>query len=78
MERRSFFRLLWGAPSVAFFRHESSSESLPSRNEPLHECVDRPELPCPACMKWSGDPLAIKTNLSYAISLRRFFSRRAG
>ncbi len=32
----------------------------PDGREPLHECVDRPELPCPACAKWTGDPLAIK------------------
>jgi hypothetical protein len=30
------------------------------RRGPVHECVDRPELPCPACMKWTGDPLAIQ------------------
>jgi hypothetical protein len=77
MKRRSFFRLLWGVPSVALFQHDSSSEALASRNEPLHECVDRPELPCPACTKWSGDPLAIKTNLWKVPSLSRFFGRRA-
>jgi hypothetical protein len=22
---------------------------------PAHECVDRPNLPCPACLKWTGD-----------------------
>jgi len=25
---------------------------------PAHECVDRPHLPCPACLKWTGDPFA--------------------
>ena len=77
MKRRSFFRLLWGLPSVAFFQHESSAESLPSGKEPLHECVDRPELACPGCTKWNGDPLAIKTNLGKVPRLSRFFRRRA-
>jgi hypothetical protein len=44
---------------------EPMLESLPepppkSGSGPVHECVDRPELPCPACAKWTGDPLAIK------------------
>jgi hypothetical protein len=77
MKRRSFFRLLWGAPSLAFFRYESFPAPPPSRKEPLHECVDRPELPCPACTKWTGDPLAIQPNLSVASKLRKFFLRRA-
>jgi hypothetical protein len=25
---------------------------------PVHECVERPILPCPACQKWAGDPFA--------------------
>jgi hypothetical protein len=25
---------------------------------PAHECVDRPHLPCPACLKWTDDGLA--------------------
>ena len=25
---------------------------------PAHECVDRPTLPCPACLKWTGDGFA--------------------
>ena len=31
-----------------------------AKNEqyPIHECVDRPNLPCPACMKWTGDEFA--------------------
>ena len=69
MKRRSFFR--W------FFHRESASELLALSNEPLHECVDRPELPCPACTKWSGDPLAIKINLWKVSRLGRFFDRRA-
>jgi hypothetical protein len=78
MKRRSFFRLLWGAPSLALFRYESLAEPLTTGKEPLHECVDRPELACPACTKWTGDPLAIQPNLSVASKLSRFFVRRAG
>jgi len=30
---------------------------------PAHECVDRPHLPCPACLKWTGDDFAtVKSN----------------
>jgi hypothetical protein len=30
---------------------------------PAHECVDRPSLPCPACLKWTGDAFAtVKSN----------------
>jgi hypothetical protein len=30
---------------------------------PQHECVDRPTLPCPACLKWTGDAFAtVKSN----------------
>ena len=25
---------------------------------PAHECGDRPTLPCPACLKWTGDGFA--------------------
>jgi hypothetical protein len=75
MKRRSF---LLGAAAVAAFGHEpppvvppleQSSDDGPSL---LHECVDRPELPCPACAKWTGDPLAIQSN-----GLRRSVRRRA-
>ena len=61
MKRRSFFRLLWGAPAVVLLRHERDDEMV-DESGPLHECVDRPELPCPACTKWTGDPLAIRSN----------------
>jgi hypothetical protein len=29
---------------------------------PAHECVDRPTLPCPACLKWTGDGFAAVKN----------------
>ena len=30
---------------------------------PVHECVERPILPCPACRKWTNDPFAtVRTN----------------
>jgi hypothetical protein len=30
---------------------------------PAHECADRPHLPCPACLKWTGDAFAtVKSN----------------
>jgi hypothetical protein len=61
MNRRHFFRLLSGVPVLATFLPEQKSE--PSAGmDPLHECVDRPDLPCPACAKWTGDPLAVKSN----------------
>ncbi|MGA9799724.1 MAG: hypothetical protein WBQ68_12000 [Terriglobales bacterium] len=63
MKRRSFFQLLWGGPMVILFPPETLPEPAPySGPEPLHECVDRPELPRPACAKWTGDPLAIQTS----------------
>jgi hypothetical protein len=72
MNRRHFFRLLWGASALAFFQKNLKSASSPAqvanptlserarreRLTPLHECVDRPNLPCPACMKWTGDGFA--------------------
>jgi hypothetical protein len=64
MDRRDFIRLLWGAPAVAFFEQELKSEPSASEQGPTHECVDRPNLPCPACAKWTGDPLAIKSTRS--------------
>lgn len=52
MDRRHFFRLIIGVLSVAILRNELKSESLPQpEKNPLHECVDRPNLPCPACTK---------------------------
>jgi len=26
--------------------------------DPGHTCVDQPHLPCPACLKWTGDAFA--------------------
>jgi hypothetical protein len=75
MKRRSFFHLLWGAPAVMILRREPESPPMPEpcdETGPFHECVDRPELPCPACTKWTGDPLAIQRN-----GFRKI-SRRAG
>jgi len=77
MNRRHFFQLLWGALGVAFFDTKLKSEPSPTqgattflsgtarrgRSFPTHECVDRPYLPCPACMKWTGDGfVTVKNN----------------
>jgi hypothetical protein len=51
MNRRDFVRLLLGAPAAALSKLESEPP-------PPHECVDRPSLPCPACLKCTGDPYA--------------------
>jgi hypothetical protein len=61
MNRRHFFRLLSGVPVVATILAGQKPEASTEKN-PLHECVDRPDLPCPACAKWTGDPLAVKSN----------------
>jgi hypothetical protein len=29
---------------------------------PVHTCVDQPSLPCPACLKWTGDGFATVKN----------------
>ena len=76
MKRRSFFHLAWSVPALALFPHEPLPQP-PDGLQPLHECVDRPDLPCPACMKWTGDPLASKANMSVASKLRKIFLRRA-
>jgi hypothetical protein len=63
MKRRSFFHLLWGAPAVMLLHKGPTTDTAPAASDdsgPPHECVDRPELPCPACAKWTGDPLAIQ------------------
>lgn len=63
MKRRSFFHLLWGALAVLILNRQPDSLSGGDPNAktgPVHECVDRPELPCPACTKWTGDALAIQ------------------
>jgi hypothetical protein len=56
MKRRQFFQLLLCAAAVPP-THESPTPLAPAEC-PLHECIDRPELPCPACEKWTGDPFA--------------------
>lgn len=56
MNRRDFVRLLLGAPAAALPKLES--EPPPREPGPPHECVDRPSLPCPACLKWTGDAYA--------------------
>lgn len=71
MKRRSFFHLLWGALVIVLFRDELKDEP-PAGPDPAHECVDRPELPCPACAKWTGDPLAIQGSGKHT-----FFRRQA-
>jgi hypothetical protein len=73
MKRRSLLHLFWTVPLALFLRNKISLASKPEPppqplprplpepgRGPIHECVDRPELPCPACAKWTGDPLAIK------------------
>lgn len=59
MNRRYFLRLSCGAFVIAFLWKKLSFELSPTVPElhrwPLHECVDRPNLPCPACLKWMGD-----------------------
>jgi hypothetical protein len=54
MNRRNFFRLLSGVPALGFL----SSGATPSQDDPVHECADRPSLPCPACDKATGNPFA--------------------
>jgi hypothetical protein len=68
MKRRFFVKLLSTAPLAAFVPPRpplppEAAFTLDDGNGPAHECVDRPELPCPACTKWTGDPLAIKKTL---------------
>jgi len=58
MNRRSFFRLVMGALAIAVFRKKLHPEPVltPERQKyPAHECVDRPYLPCPACLKAEVD-----------------------
>jgi hypothetical protein len=80
----SVFRRAWSVTAVAFFRSETKPQPepaprpLPDSRDPeyrAHECVDRPGLPCPACLKWTGDPLAIKDNWSEATRLRKRLPR---
>ena len=82
----SRLRCAWNAPATAFFRPEAEPKPQPepapqplSDNRgleyPAHECVDRPGLPCPACLKWTGDALAIKDNWSEATRLRERLPR---
>ena len=52
MDRRHFFRLIIGVPSVAILRNELKSESPPQpEKNPLHECVDRPNCRVPRVRK---------------------------
>jgi hypothetical protein len=65
MKRRSFVKMLSVTPLAAFVPPTRTTPpalpfTLDDGKGPAHECVDRPELPCPACTKWTGDPLAIK------------------
>jgi hypothetical protein len=62
MDRRYFFTLFQGAPALAFLQKLRPEPPSTAAQGPAHECVDRPNLPCPACLKWTGDPLAIKSN----------------
>jgi GGDEF domain-containing protein len=39
--------------------HQESEEA-----HPAHTCVDQPTLPCPACLKWTGDGFATVRNNS--------------
>ena len=57
MERRQFFRLFLCAAAVPQIL-ERPITALAQVKSPLHECIDRPDLPCPACEKWEGDPFA--------------------
>jgi len=77
MNCRHFFRLLCGAPAVPHSQeikaepspavgtgaqsgwgaHQESEEAYPG-----HTCVDQPTLPCPACLKWTGDGFATVRN----------------
>jgi GGDEF domain-containing protein len=45
-------------------RGDKGPEKLAADREafPAHECVDRPTLPCPACLKWTGDGFASVRN----------------
>ena len=44
-------------PAIEIGPSEPDGSTLP------HECVDRPHLPCPACMKFTGNPFASKDNM---------------
>lgn len=71
MNRRHFLRLLCGAPAISanllrvagasaqsgYGAHHKSEAAYPS-----HTCVDQPTLPCPACLKWTGDGFASVNN----------------
>jgi hypothetical protein len=71
MNRRHFLRLLCGAPAIRanllsvagtspqsrYGAHHKSEAAYPS-----HTCVDQPTLPCPACLKWTGDGFASVNN----------------
>src|SRR5580765_6067306 len=84
MKRRSFLILTWSASAVAFFRSQPKRQPVPAPiplpdsrglEYPAHECIDRPGLPCPACLKWTGNPLTIKDNWSEARGLRKRLPR---
>ena len=60
MNRRNFIQ--WMLSSFPFlFLRRRSSQPQPGfqKDHPWHECVDRPELPCPACLRWTGDAYTI-------------------
>ena len=57
MDRRQFVRLLLGAPAVKALPKQPEAPPPPEPG-PMHDCVEHPSLPCPACLKWTGDGYA--------------------
>ena len=71
MNWRRFFRLLCGTPAIQPDPLPASGTSAQSgcrtrqeleEAQPAHTCVDGPTLPCPACLKWTGDGFATVRN----------------
>jgi len=69
----NFFRLLCGAPAIKIKPLLAAGAGMQSGRRahkefdeayPAHTCVDQPTLPCPACLKWTGDGFATVRNNS--------------
>jgi hypothetical protein len=58
MNRRNFFQWVSAAFPLLFLEKKLTPSIQDDTEQPLHECVDSPMLPCPACLKWTGDAYA--------------------
>jgi len=67
MKRRQFVQLFLCAAAVPPIQEQPTTLLAPAEC-PLHECVDRPGLPCPACEKWTDDPFATVRSRSTVLS----------